>query len=59
MEFSANLNFALPELILAGSALVLLVWGAFQGKTNVVFQIAAVGKNTPEALKVMDRAGWK
>ena len=42
MDFSANLSFALPEIILAVSAMVLLVWGAFQGKSNPVFQIAAV-----------------
>ena len=42
MDFSANLSFALPEIILAVSAMVLLVWGAFQGKSNTVLQIAAV-----------------
>src|SRR5579872_2066443 len=33
---------SLPELILAGSALVLLIWGAFQGKTGALFTFAAV-----------------
>ena len=42
MDFSANLSFAVPEIILAVSAMVLLVWGAFQGKSNPVFQIAAI-----------------
>ncbi len=31
MSLSADLSLAVPELILAGSALALLVWGAFQG----------------------------
>jgi NADH-quinone oxidoreductase subunit N len=33
---------ALPELILAGSALVLIVWGAFQGRSSALFNFAAV-----------------
>jgi NADH-quinone oxidoreductase subunit N len=40
--FSAELSLAIPELILAGSALVLLVWGAFAGKGGAVFNTAAV-----------------
>jgi len=35
---------------------VIAAWGEF--KTDQT-SLAAVGKNTPEALKVMDRAGWK
>lgn len=35
---------------------VIAAWGEF--KIDQV-SLAAVGKNTPEALKVMDRAGWK
>ena len=42
MNFSTDLSLALPELILAGGALVLLVWGAFQSRANMVFSLAAV-----------------
>ncbi|MFI4934548.1 MAG: NADH-quinone oxidoreductase subunit NuoN [Caulobacterales bacterium] len=42
MTFSANAALALPELILAGSALVLLVWGAFQGKASAAHSFASV-----------------
>lgn len=35
---------------------VIASWGEF--KTDQT-SLAAIGKNTPEALKVMDRAGWK
>jgi NADH-quinone oxidoreductase subunit N len=42
MTFSANLGLAMPELILAGSAMVLLVWGAFQPKTGMVFTLASI-----------------
>jgi len=42
MNLSADIALALPEVILAGSALLLLVWGAFQGKTNAVFTVAAM-----------------
>jgi NADH-quinone oxidoreductase subunit N len=42
MNLSADAILALPELILAGSALVLLIWGAFQKKTGPVFTLAAV-----------------
>jgi NADH-quinone oxidoreductase subunit N len=41
--FSTDLSLAVPELILAGSALALLVWGAFAGKGGATFNIAAVG----------------
>lgn len=37
MTFAANFSLVLPEAFLAVSALVLLVWGAFQGKTSPVF----------------------
>jgi NADH-quinone oxidoreductase subunit N len=40
MTFSQNFVLALPEAILAGSALLLLMWGAFQGKTSVAFTTA-------------------
>jgi len=40
--FSADLSLTIPELILAGSALVLLVWGAFAGKGGALFNLAAV-----------------
>ena len=40
MTFSQNFVLALPEAILAGSALILLLWGAFQGKTSVAFTTA-------------------
>ncbi|MFZ5728465.1 MAG: NADH-quinone oxidoreductase subunit N [Phenylobacterium sp. RIFCSPHIGHO2_01_FULL_70_10] len=42
MNFSADLSLALPEVILAGGALLLLVWGAFQSRANAVFTLAAV-----------------
>jgi len=42
MTFSANLSLVLPEVILAGSALALLVWGAFQGKASPAFTLASV-----------------
>jgi hypothetical protein len=34
MNFSASLALAAPELILAGGALLLLVWGAFQPRAG-------------------------
>ena len=42
MGLSADLALSLPELILAGSAMLLLVWGAFQGRTSALFTLAAV-----------------
>ena len=42
MMLPPDAALSLPELILAGSALVLLVWGAFQGKTGALFTFAAV-----------------
>jgi NADH-quinone oxidoreductase subunit N len=42
MNFSASLPLAGPELILAGSALLLLVWGAFQPRAGAIFTYAAV-----------------
>ena len=41
MTFPQNLALALPEAILAVSALVLLIWGAFQGKANTAFVVAS------------------
>jgi len=38
----SDLNVAAPELILAGSALLLLMWGAFQGRSNFAYGAAAV-----------------
>jgi NADH-quinone oxidoreductase subunit N len=40
--FAADLSLAVPELILAGSALVLLLWGAFAGKGGPLFVAASV-----------------
>jgi len=42
LDLTADARLALPELILAGSALVLLLWGAYQKKTGPVFTFAAV-----------------
>jgi NADH-quinone oxidoreductase subunit N len=42
MNFSADLSLAFPELILAGAALVLLVFGAFAPKAGNVLVGAAV-----------------
>jgi NADH-quinone oxidoreductase subunit N len=42
MTFAANFSLVLPEVFLGVSALVLLVWGAFQGKTSPVFTGASV-----------------
>jgi NADH-quinone oxidoreductase subunit N len=42
MTFAANFSLVLPEVILGASALVLLVWGAFQGKVTPLFTGAAV-----------------
>ncbi|WP_426030258.1 NADH-quinone oxidoreductase subunit NuoN [Caulobacter sp. DWP3-1-3b2] len=42
MTFADNFSLVLPEVILGVSALVLLVWGAFQGKTTPLFTSAAV-----------------
>ncbi|ATQ43058.1 NADH-quinone oxidoreductase subunit NuoN [Caulobacter mirabilis] len=39
---SSDICLLLPELILAGSALLLLVWGAWQGRSNAVFNGAAI-----------------
>ena len=38
----SDLHVAAPELILAGSALLLLMWGAFQGRSNFAYGAAAV-----------------
>ncbi len=40
--FAADLSLAVPELILAGSALALLVWGAFAGKGGPALTIAGI-----------------
>jgi len=42
MQLSSDAVLALPELILAGSALALLVWGAFAKRPGPVFIFAAV-----------------
>jgi NADH-quinone oxidoreductase subunit N len=42
MTFAANFSLVLPEVVLGASALMLLVWGAFQGKTSPLFTGAAV-----------------
>jgi NADH-quinone oxidoreductase subunit N len=42
MYVPASLALAYPELILAGAAMILLIWGAFQGRTGAAFTVAAV-----------------
>ncbi len=42
MRLPLDVTLALPELILAGSAMILLAWGAFAKKTGPVFVLAAV-----------------
>ncbi|HVI30512.1 NADH-quinone oxidoreductase subunit NuoN [Phenylobacterium sp.] len=42
MTFSADLGLAFPELILAGGALLLLVWGAFAPRMTTAVSAAAV-----------------
>jgi NADH-quinone oxidoreductase subunit N len=42
MTSQSIVSLALPELILGGSALVLLVWGAFRGRADLAFLVAAV-----------------
>jgi NADH-quinone oxidoreductase subunit N len=42
MTFSADLGLAYPEMILAGAALVLLVWGAFAPRATTALAAAAV-----------------
>jgi len=42
MNFSADFGLACPEVILAVSAMVLLVWGAFQPRAGAIFQLASV-----------------
>jgi NADH-quinone oxidoreductase subunit N len=42
MTFSTDLGLAFPELILAGGALLLLVWGAFQPKATTALSAAAI-----------------
>ena len=42
MTLSADLLLAYPELILAAAAMILLVWGAYQKKTGLLFNLAAM-----------------
>ncbi len=42
MAPDATMILALPELILAGASLVLLVWGAFAVRTGALFTLAAM-----------------
>jgi NADH-quinone oxidoreductase subunit N len=42
MTFTADLGLTYPELILAGGALLLLVWGAFQPRANAAVGYAAM-----------------
>ncbi|RAK61091.1 NADH-quinone oxidoreductase subunit NuoN [Phenylobacterium hankyongense] len=42
MNFSGDLSLAFPQLILAGAALLLLVWGAFAPKATTALGAAAV-----------------
>ncbi|HXU99639.1 MAG TPA: NADH-quinone oxidoreductase subunit NuoN [Caulobacteraceae bacterium] len=50
MSFTANVLIAGPELVLAGAALVLLVWGAFAGMVGPAFVGAAVAALVAAAL---------
>ena len=56
MTFSQNFVLALPEAILAGSALILLLWGAFQGKASVAFTTACAAALVAAA--VTAAAAW-
>jgi NADH-quinone oxidoreductase subunit N len=60
MTLDTAASLAAPELILAGSALILLVWGAFQGRANGLFtgaaMLALVGAAVAAALGPMGRA---
>ena len=42
MSLPTDLALSLPELILAGASLGLLIWGAYQRKTGALFSLAAV-----------------
>ncbi len=42
MDLHASAAIALPELILAGGAMLLLVWGAYAKKTGAIFNAAAI-----------------
>ena len=42
MTVQSVASLALPELILAGSALILLTWGAFRGRADAAFIVASV-----------------
>jgi len=42
MSFSHDLGLTLPELILAGSAMLLLVWGAFAPRAGAPFTAASI-----------------
>src|SRR3984957_855903 len=42
MHLTRDAMLALPELILAGASLVLLIWGAYARKTGPVFILAAI-----------------
>ena len=42
MTLPSAAALAVPELILAGAALVLLIWGAFQGRVSALFTLAAM-----------------
>jgi len=50
MNFSADLGLALPELILAGAAMLLLIVGAFRPRAGDVLMIAAIA--------ALAAAGW-
>ena len=47
MTFHDSTWLALPELILAGSAMVLLIWGAFQSRTGALFTAASIRSPEP------------
>jgi NADH-quinone oxidoreductase subunit N len=42
MQLAHDFMLALPEVILAGASLLLLVWGAFARKTGPIFNFAAI-----------------
>ncbi len=42
MTVPSTSSLAAPELILAGSALILLIWGAFRGRADAAFIVASI-----------------
>jgi len=52
MTFDQSVLLASPELILAGSALILLIWGAFAGRATTLFTIASIAALGAAAIAV-------